>query len=49
MISTLDARDAKNVGPIPNVGAIFPIFTTPMTLIAMAMILYKLCNMAVEI
>ena len=41
MVSTL-AWNASDVDPIPALGAIFPIFITPVTLVAMSMILYKL-------
>ena len=40
--STL-ARNARDVGSIPSLVTIFPIFVTPMTLVAVTMILYKLC------
>ena len=34
--------DARDVGLSPTLGTVFPIFITPMTLVAMTMILYKL-------
>ena len=40
IISTL-AQNARDVGSIPTLGIIFPIFITPMTLVAVTMILYK--------
>ena len=42
MVSTL-ARNAKDVGSIPTLAAIFHIFITPTMLVALTMILYKLC------
>ena len=41
--STL-ARNARCVGSIRALGTIIPIFISPMTLVAMSMILYKLCT-----
>ena len=43
MVSTL-AWNARDVCSIPTVGTIFPMFITSMTLVAMIMILYKLCT-----
>ena len=43
MVSTL-AQNARGVGLIPALGTIVPIFITPVMLVAMAMILYKLCD-----
>ena len=42
MVSTLP-RNARDVGFIPFLDTIFPIFITPMRLIAVIRILYKLC------
>ena len=36
--------NARDVGPIHALGAIFPIFITPVTLVDMTKILYKLCD-----
>ena len=41
MVNTL-ALNARGVGLIPALSAIFPIFITPMTLAVMSMILYKI-------
>ena len=41
IVSTPD-QNAREVGAIPTLGAIFPIFITPMKLVAVTMILYKL-------
>ena len=41
MVSIL-AQHARDVGSIPALGTIFPIFITPMTLLAVTMILCKL-------
>ena len=41
MVSTLAWND-RGVRSIPALGTIFPIFITPMTLVAVTMILYKL-------
>ena len=43
MVSTL-AQHARDDWSIHALGAIFPIFITPMTLVAMSMIVYKLCT-----
>ena len=42
MVSTL-AWNA-NTNPIPALGTIFPIFITPMTLVVVTKIMYKLCS-----
>ena len=39
--STL-AQNIRDVGSIPALGTLFPVFITPITLVAMARILYKL-------
>ena len=36
------AQNAKDVGSSPALGTEFPIFVTPMTLVAVTIILYKL-------
>ena len=41
MFRTL-AQNARDVGLIPTLGAIFPIFITPTTLVSVTRILYKL-------
>ena len=41
IVSTL-AQNARDEGLIPILGAIFPIFITPTTLVAVTVILYKL-------
>ena len=41
MVSPL-AQNAKDVGLIPTLGTLFPIFITSMALVAITMILYKL-------
>ena len=43
ILSTL-AQPARDVGSILTLGTIFPIFITHMTLVAVTMILYKLCT-----
>ena len=40
--STL-AWNAKDMGSSPALGTVFPIFIKPMILVAMTMILYKVC------
>ena len=42
MVRTL-ALNAKDVGPIPALDAIFSILITPMTLLTVTRILYKVC------
>ena len=42
MVSTL-AWNGRNVGMIAALSTMFPIFIAPMKLVAVSMILYKLC------
>ena len=37
------AQNARDVALIPTLGTMFLIFLTPITLVAMTMIMYKLC------
>ena len=41
MVNAL-AQNGRDIGLIPTLGAIFPIFTTPTTLVDVTVILYKL-------
>ena len=43
MFSTL-AQNTRDVASIHALGTIFPIFITPMRLVAVTMIIYKLCD-----
>ena len=47
LVSTL-AWNARDVGLIPALGAIFPIFITLTTLVVVTIILYKLHTVSVE-
>ena len=43
MVNTF-AWNARDMGLPPTLGTIFPIFITPMTLLAVSRIVYELCT-----